>query len=228
MDVVLWGSLGTFIAQENDASRAATPFLLAGIILFWTFTQVQMTLATSVMEETWTRNLLNMLTTSVRPVEYLVGAGVFGLGKLVLTLVTLSATAFGFYGLDLNSLGWSIIPIVTILIVCGWALAFIVIGLILRFGQSAEILTWGINYVVLALSGVFFPIEALPTALRPVAQVLPTTAAFAAARSVLSGERRASLVGAGFGAIVLLVAALWWCGWMLRVFRSRGFVTRYS
>ncbi len=228
MDVILWGSLGAFIARENAASRAATPFLLAGIILFWTFTQVQMTLATSVMEETWTRNLLNVLTTSVRPVEYLVGAGFFGLTKLALTLVTLAVSAIGFYGFDMNGLGWSVIPIVGMLVVCGWAVAFIVIGLIFRFGQSAEILTWGINYVILALSGVFFPVEALPSFLRPVAEVLPTTDVFAAARMVLAGEGRPSLVSGGISTLVFLILSMIWCDWMLRVFRHRGFVTRYS
>lgn len=230
MDVVLWGSLGAFVAQENTTSRAATPYLLAGIVLFWTFTQVQMAMATSVMEETWTRNLLNVLTTSVTPVEYLAGIGVYGLAKLVLSLGTLTATTIGIYGFDLSAIGWSVVPIAAVLVVNGWAVAFVVVGLILRFGQSAEILTWGLNYVVLAISGVFFPVEALPRFLQPIASVLPTTHAFAAAREALDGggvpwDR---FVYAAGGTIVLITGSLVFAGYMLRVFRSRGFVTRYS
>ena len=131
MDVVLWGSLGVFISQENETSRAATPYLLAGLVLFWTLTQVQMTGATSVMEETWTRNLLNVLTTSVTPTEYLLGVSVFALGKLALTLITLAITTTALYGFDLTALGWSVIPVIALLVVNGWAVALIVIGLIL-------------------------------------------------------------------------------------------------
>jgi ABC-2 type transport system permease protein len=228
MDVVLWGSLGVFIGRTG--SQAATPFLLAGIVLFWTLTQVQMTMSTSVMEETWTRNLLNVLATPVTPAEYLLGIAAFGMTKLVLSLGTLTATTIALYGFDLSALGWSVIPIAAVLIVNGWAIAFIVVGLILRFGQSAEILTWGLNYVVMAVSGVFFPIAALPAFLRPLAGLLPTTHAFAAARSVLAGAGApwGSLAAASGGTVLLLAGSLLFCAWMLRVFRTRGFVTRYS
>ncbi|MGF1667517.1 MAG: ABC transporter permease [Acidimicrobiia bacterium] len=230
MDVVLWGSLGAFVAQENETSRAATPYLLAGIVLFWTLTQVQMTMATGVMEETWTRNLLNILTTSVTPAEYIAGVAVFGMAKLALALATLTAMTVSLYGFDLTAIGWSVIPIVTLLVLNGWAVAFLVIGLILRFGQSAEILTWGINYVVLAISGVFFPVEALPRFLQPIANVLPTTHAFGAARDVLDGggipwER---LVLSSAGTVVFVAGSLAFAAHMLGVFRARGFVTRYS
>jgi ABC-2 type transport system permease protein len=230
MDVILWGSLGYFIAQENEASRASIPYLLAGLMLFWTLTQVQMTGSTTFMEETWTRNLLNVLTTPVKPLEYLAGTSVFGLAKLFLTLLTLTITTIVFYGFDLRAVGWSVIPIVTLLVLNGWALALVVIGLILRFGQSAEILTWGLNYVVLAISGVFFPVEALPNGLRQIANVLPTTHAFAAARDVLDGNGVpwGRLGVSLLGTLAALVLATWFGATMLRVFRSRGFVTRYS
>jgi ABC-2 type transport system permease protein len=145
-------------------------------------------------------------------------------------LITLTITTVFLYGFDLTEVGWSVIPIVTLLVLNGWALALIVIGLILRFGQSAEILTWGLNYVVLAVSGVFFPVEALPLGLRAVANVLPTTHAFAAARAVLDGQgipwNRLGL--SAVGTVVALALASWFGTAMLRVFRSRGFVTRYS
>jgi ABC-2 type transport system permease protein len=230
MDVILWGSLGAFVAQENPTSRATTPFLLAGIVLFWTFTQVQMTMATTVMEETWTRNLLNVLTTPVTATEYMVGTAVFGLAKLALCLATLTVTTASLYGFDLSRIGWTVIPVAAILVVNGWAVAFVVIGLILRFGQSAEILTWGINYIVLAVSGVFFPAAALPAGLGAVAALLPTTHAFAAARVVLDGQGVpwGSLATGAAGTVVVLVLSLAFCGRMLTVFRARGFVTRYS
>jgi ABC-2 type transport system permease protein len=102
--------------------------------------------------------------------------------------------------------------------------------LILRFGQSAEILTWGLNYVVLAVSGVFFPVEALPVGMRQFAGLLPTTHAFAAARAILDGAAVpwSTLGQAAIGTVVFLGLSVWFGAVMLTVFRTRGFVTRYS
>ena len=60
-------------------------------------------------------------------------------------------------------------------------------GLVLRFGTGAEALAWGVMFVLLPLSGVFYPIDALPTVLQPIARLLPTTHAFAALRSLVDG-----------------------------------------
>jgi ABC-2 type transport system permease protein len=234
MDVILWGSLGIYVAKtagsgSSTATTAAT-FLLAGIVLFWTLTVVQMTMSLAVMDETNTRNLLNVLTTSVTPGEYLTGVAAFGLMKLCLTMCTLTIVTVAIYGFSLAALGWVTLPIVLVLIISGWSIGFIVLGLIIRFGPSAEILTWGINYVMLSLSGVFFPASALPGGLGKVASIIPTGKAFAAMRTVLSGGAAPwrDLGLALVGAVGMLALSLLFCAWMLRVFRQRGFVTRYS
>lgn len=231
MDAILWGSLGLYLSSSGTAASTTTAnLLLAGIVLFWTLTTVQMTMSVAIMDETNTRNLLNVMTTSVTPLEYLTGVAIYGLLKLALTMTTMTIVTIAIYGFSLSSLGWTALPIVGILIVCGWAVGFMVLGLMLRFGPSAEILTWGLNYVMLSLSGVFFPASALPGGIGAIARFLPTGLAFGAMRSVLSGGGVpwADLGVAALGSVGILVLALAFCGWMLRVFRRRGFVTRYS
>ena len=189
MDAILWGSLGLYLstaAGTPDATVVA--LLLGGITLFWTLTVVQMTVSLSVTDETNTRNLLNVLTTSVTPTEYLMGVAAFGLMKLTMTMTTISVMTALIYGFTLNSLGWNALPIVLLLIVNGWALGFVILGLILRFGPSAEILTWGLNYVMLSISGVFFPVSALPGGVGAFVAYLPTGLAFEAMRTILRGE----------------------------------------
>ena len=230
MDVILWGSLGVFVARQDTASRAGTAYLLAGIVLFHVLFQVQITATTGVMEETWTRNLLNVLTTPVTELEYVVAVGVFGLLMALLAMAALTVTTIVLFGFDLSQVGWAVIPVAWILVLNGWALALLVIGLILRFGQSAEILTWGLNYVVMALSGVFFPVDALPPVLRSIASVLPTTWAFSALRRALDGLPF-SWVGFGVAfltSLLLIALSGLLATHLLKVFRQRGFVTRYS
>jgi ABC-2 type transport system permease protein len=231
VDVLLWGSLGVFVADQSpDASRAGVTYLLAGILLFHVLYQSQIAAATGFLEETWSRNLLNLLATPLTEVEYAAGVAVFGLAKLTVAMIVVSLTALGFFAFNITDVGWSLIPIGTVLLIAGWAISLFVVGLVLRFGQSAEVLAWGILFVVMPLSGVFYPVEALPAPLEPIARILPTTHAFAAARAVLDGEPLPwdQLAYAMVGIVVLVGAGLLFVTTMLRTFRQRGYVTRFS
>jgi ABC-2 type transport system permease protein len=230
LDVLLFGSLGAFVSSQSEASQAAAPYLLAGIIMFHVLYQTQIALNTGFMEETWSRNLLNVMVTPLTELEFVGGIGLFGFAKNLLALGTLTVCAFAFFGFNLTSVGWALVPIGGILIVAGWCIAFIVIGLMLRYGQSAEIFAWGMNFVVMALSGVFYPVEAMPGALQPIARALPTTKAFEALRLVLDGHPIpwGLLRSAFLGSLVCLALSVAFCVSRLKVFRRRGFVTRFS
>lgn len=229
-DVILFGSLGAFVAQQDAASRAATPYLLAGIMLFHVVFQSQVSVSTGYMEETWSRNLLNLMTTPLTEAEYAAGLAIYAGVKSLLAITAISLTAFGFFQFGLGEVGWALVPIVAVLLLVGWAVALFNIGLMLRFGQSAEVFTWGTNFLLLALSGVFNPVSALPGPVQPVARALPTTYAFGAARRVLDGEAIAwDDLGRGLlGAVVAVGAAYWFIQLMLSTFRRRGYITRFS
>lgn len=230
MDVVLWGSLGLFVARSDPSSQAGVPYLLAGLVMFWVVVQVQFTSATGLMEETWTRNLLNVLTTPVTELEYVLGLAVLAMGKVALCMLSLTFATTVMFGFDLTQVGWAVIPIGFLLAMNGFAMGFVVMGLVIRFGQSAEILLYAVNYVVMAVSGVFFPVDALPGVLQPIARILPTTQAFAALRTVLDGEPLPGdrMLAAAVGSVVVVALGLAFVLWMLRIFRNRGLVTRYS
>ena len=230
IDVLLWGSLGAYVALEDEGSRAAAPYLLAGIMLMNLLFQTHVSVATGFMEETWSRNLLNVMCTSVRAVEYVVGIVLYALVKLVVAFAAVSLAAFAFFDFGLADLGGEVVLLAVILLVMGWALGLFMIGLVLRFGQSAEILTWALPFLLIALSGVFNPIRAIPGVLQPISKALPTTYAFEAGRALLDGGAMpwGDLARAGGGGIVLLGLAAWFCARMLATFRARGYVTRYS
>jgi ABC-2 type transport system permease protein len=230
IDVLLWGSLGAYVALENEASRAAAPYLLAGIMLNNLLFQTHVSVATGFMEETWSRNLLNVMCTSVREVEYVLGIAIYALAKLAVALLTVSLAAFAFFGFGLAELGWGVLLLGLVLLVIGWAMGLFMIGIILRFGQSAEIFTWAIPFLLLALSGVFNPIRAIPGPLQPLSRALPMTHAFEAGRALLDGEPMpwGDLAYATGGGFVLLALAALFCTRMLATFRRRGYVTRYS
>jgi len=231
VDVLLWGSLGVFVAQQTDqAGRAEATYLLAGILLFHILYQSQIAASTGFLEEVWSRNLLNMMTTPLTEWEYACGVALFGLAKLAMGITVVAAAAGGFYAFSVFELGWALLPIGALLLISGFAISLYVVGLVLRFGQSAEVLAWGIVFVVMPLSGVFYPVGALPDILQPISLALPTTHAFTAARQVLDGRPLPwdELAASALGAVALAAGGLAFVTAMLRTFRARGFVTRFS
>jgi ABC-2 type transport system permease protein len=230
VDVLLFGSLGVFVAGRGGGGAIAFGYLLSGIVLWHVVYQAQIALSTGFLEETWSRNLLNLMVTPLREVEYAGGVALFGLVKLVMGVGVVALTALGFYAFNVTHLGLGLIPIIAVLLVVGWVIALFVIGLVLRFGTGAEALAWGILFVVMPLSGVFYPVAALPWFLRPVAAALPTTHAFAAGRALVDGHglQWGQLGLATASTVVSAVVALGFLILMLGTFRRRGFVTRYS
>jgi len=154
----------------------------------------------------------------------------FGMVKLFMGLAVVSLTALAFFAFNVTDLGIGVIPVAAVLLLAGWLIALFVIALVLRFGTGAEALAWGILFVVMPLSGVFYPIAALPWLLRPVAEALPTTHAFIAGRALFDGRGLlwgelgiALVLCVVMGAVILVFLAR-----MLWTFRARGYISRYT
>ncbi len=230
VDALLFGSLGVYFSRQSSAGAAGVAYLLAGILLFHVVFQAEISLSTGFMEETWSRNLLNLLVTPLTEVEYVAGVVLFGLVKLALGVGTVALAAWALFAFDVTTLGLALVPLVAILLVVGWSVGLIVISLILRVGQGAEILAWGLLAMVMPLSGIFYPVSALPGAIQPISRALPTTHVFAAAHEVVAGHSLPwSQVGWGaFGAVVLAIASTFLLVHMLAVFRRRGYISRHT
>jgi ABC-2 type transport system permease protein len=233
VDTVLFGSLGVFFVTQggpDSAAQAGVAYLLSGIVLWHVVYQAQIAVSTGFMEETWSRNLLSLMVTPLKELELVAGIALFGLVKLVMGVGVVALAAYALYAFDVTTLGLGLVPVMAILLAGGWAIALLVVGLMLRFGNGAEALAWGIMFLVMPLGGVFYPVEALPPFIRPISELLPTTHAFAAGRELLDGGPMpwGELAQAAIGTLVAVLGALAFVAWMLRLFRRRGYVTRYS
>lgn len=230
VDTLLFGSIAVFFARASSGGARGAAYLICGVLLWHVVYQSQIALATGFLEETWSRNLLSLMVTPLSEAEWVAGVVLFGMVKLALGVGAVAVMVALLYAFNVTSLGLALLPIVAVLLAAGWAVALFVVGMVLRFGTGAEALAWGILFVVMPLSGTFYPTSALPSPLQPVAAMLPTTHAFAAARAVIdgSGTPWRTLGVAALTTLLALVVAVAFVRAMLATFRRRGYVTRYS
>src|SRR3954470_1301209 len=132
VDAILFGSLGVYFARTSGRGDTGVAFLLAGILLFHVVFQAEISLATGFMEETWSRNLLNLLVTPLKETEYVAGVVIFGMAKLVMGVSVVAAVSALLFAFNITDLGLALVPIIAILLVVGWGIGLLVIGLILR------------------------------------------------------------------------------------------------
>ncbi|HZD00140.1 MAG TPA: ABC transporter permease [Actinomycetes bacterium] len=228
VEVLIWGYVSLFLQANRLPTIMAV--LLGGILLWQVLYRSQETVTVAFLEDIWSRNLLNVFTAPLAATEYLAGVIVFGLLKLIAGTAVMAALAFLLYGFGLLRVGPELVPFVFLLLVMGWSLATLTIGIILRFGQSAEIVAWAMAFAFQPFSAVFYPVDVLPAGMQAVAHLVPASYIFEGMRAALAGEGVVwGNLGAAAGLDVLYAAgAVWFMARMLAHVRRNGGLSRFG
>jgi ABC-2 type transport system permease protein len=151
-----------------------------------------------------------------------------GVFKAAVPALLLSVLAYVCWGFDILTVGSRLGLLLFALLLFGWVAGMFTAALILRFGQAAEALVWGVPFLIQPLAAVFYPLDALPTALQPVAWLLPCAHVFEGLRAALRDGQvpAAPLVAALTLDLLYLAAAGMFFGWMLARVRDKGYLTR--
>ncbi len=188
LQMCIWGFTSTFFASRLGSAGAVTVGLLLGGVLLWEVTlRSQMGMSITFLEELWSRNLGHVFVSPLRPWEMI--AALLGMSALRMLCGVLPAAllAWVLYGFSLIAVGPALPLFVAALMVMGWAVALMVMAIILRHGQGAEAFAWSVLFGLAPLSAVFYPVSVLPAAVRPVAFLLPSSHVFEGMRAALSG-----------------------------------------
>jgi len=186
MELLLWGFLSIYLEKQDLGNlNAVTVFL--GAVIFWDIlNQSQKAVSISFLEDVWERNFLNLFVTPIRLGEFIVSTVVLGIIRIVIITIVMALLAALFYSFNFLSLGFYLIPFMASLLLFGSTLGFLSMAVILRFGTSAQILAWGFIVLIQPFTAVFYPVSALPEAIRPISYLLPSTYVFEGMRTVLS------------------------------------------
>lgn len=226
MDLLVWGLLTAYL-QRVAAPKAVT-FLVGALILWDILYRCQQAITLAVTEDIWVKNILNVFVAPVRTRELLLATCLMGVIKAVLPALLLSGLALLFWDFDLRVVGAVLAPFVVSLLLFGWAVGMFTAAFILRFGQAAEALVWGVPFLLQPVCAVFYPVDVLPSWIQHLARLLPCTYVFEGMRAALRGEEvvPARLALALVLNVAYLALAAAFFGWMLRRVREKGYLGR--
>lgn len=218
----------TMAVDGSDPDRLAA--VVAGLMMFHIVWQVTIAATMGLLAEVWSRNMLNIAATPLRDREMFAAFGVVGLARAVISSTLIAAVSSAFYGVDPVAAGSVLVPGALIAVGFGAAVSIAVLGLILEYGDRAEVFSWGTLVLILPLSGAFYPVDSLPAALRPLARLVPLTMVFDALRDGLAGGgvawARLSVAAAATVLVGLVVSVFYVV--QRRRFRRNGWITRFS
>jgi ABC-2 type transport system permease protein len=225
-DVLLFVSIGVAYGEGDSPIRA----LVTGILLAHLIWQLTLAGSLGLLEEVWSRNVLNLVATPLKGREFVAAVLLVGMLRTVFAMALIGIVGIAVYAVAPTAAGLALIPGAAILLLFGFAVSLFVTALTLQYGDSAEVFSWGLLVVLMPLTGVFNPIEVLPRLIQPIARVIPLTQVFEATRASLDGAAVSwsRLAAATLGSAVTLGAATWFLSFQVRRFRREGWVTRFS
>lgn len=209
MELFVWGFFTIYLRDNNlDPTGSLLTTLITALIFWDVLFRSQQAVSISFMEELWTRNVMNMLISPLKPWEWVLGSCIYGVIKTAVIVLTLFLLAMPLYHFQPGLLGWHWIPFTANLLLMGWGMGLFTTGLLLRWGHSAEALIWGIPFLVQPFSAIFYPLSVYPAWLKPFCLMLPSTHVMEGMRaSIATGAFSWASFGAGLGANLLLLAA---------------------
>ena len=185
VQMCMWGLLQLYLSQNSGFfARAAGTFI--GAVMLWDILfRGQLGFSISFLEEMWARNIGNLMISPLRPIEFVASLMIMSLVRLAIGMVPVTLLAIAFFGFNLYSLGFALAAFFLNLLLTSWAVGIVVSGLILRHGMGAESLAWGIMFMILPFSAVYYPVAVLPEFLQPISWLLPPTYVFEGMRALL-------------------------------------------
>ena len=202
----------------------AAGVLLAGLLLWEVVLRGNLSLSIAFLEEMWSRNLGHLFVSPIRSWEMATGIIIAALLRTLLGLVPVSLLTWAFFGYSIYSLGLPLIAFFVILQMFSWSIGLAMSGMIMRVGQSAESFAWAAIFIIMPVSGVYYPIKVLPGWLQAIAHALPTSYVFEGMRGILTDRVvHWDQLGFAFGlSIVYLVVGFQVFQWFFRSSRRAG------
>jgi ABC-2 type transport system permease protein len=212
LQMLTWGFLQKYLAGTTSPYAQGAGVLIGSVLLWDILFRSKIGFSTTFIEEMWSRNLGNLLTSPLRPFELVAALSLWSVIRLGVSMVPVAIAAYFIFGFNLLDLGLPLVAFFVVLVLTSWSLGLISAGVILRYGLGAEELAWSLAFLLLPLCCVYYPVSVLPGWLQVIALALPPTHVFEGMRSILLHH-------------TFDVKELWWALGLNAVYLLGGYLT---
>lgn len=231
MELLVWGFFTVFLTQDHGGGPGRLAAWLITAMIFWdVLFRSQQAMSLALMEELWSRNVLNLFISPLRTWEWVASAAVYGLFKTGIIVLTLFILSAALYAYNPAAVGLAFVPFMANLLILGWAMGLFTSGLLMRWGHSAEALVWGVPFFIQPFSAIFYPLSVYPAWLKPLCLLLPSTHVLEGMRSVVNtGQFSWTHFWAALGLnVVYMFLGAWFYTRMMERGRHNGQLVRMT
>lgn len=224
VQMVMWGFMTQYLLPQASFVAQAAGVLLSGLLLWEVVVRGNLSLSIAFLEEIWSRNLGHLFVSPIHSWELAAGIIIASLLRTLLGMIPVSLMAWAFFGYSIYTLGLPLLAFFVILQMFSWSIGLAMSGLVMRVGQSAESFAWAAVFVLMPVSGVYYPISVLPHWLQVIAWGLPPAYIFEGMRSIMLEKTvHWDMLAVAFGlSAVYLVIGFQVFQWFFRSSRRAG------
>ena len=224
-------SLGIMIwfAVMQGAPASTMLFVFAGIVMWTFFDLVESAVTYGLTLDIWNSCMKHTFSTKALPKHFILGNSIFGLFSGVIAFSVVGVSGLLAFGFNIFSSGAYLINLISIFFFAT-AIGLIINSLMVSKGEKWMALIWMITGIVMVFSGVYYPVDVLPSPIKEFSQFLPSTHAINSFRAGLGylPETGASefLIGFASSLVSLVIGVvIFWAG--LKKGHRNGVITRY-
>jgi ABC-2 type transport system permease protein len=179
-EMLFWPAIGIFsvglLTRFLNLTEETVTFILIGAICMNTVQIAQLDLSYALLYSVWSKSLKHEFIAPIRLGHILLGSGLMGLLRGFLVFLVMAVMSVGLFNMDLSRPGATGLAIMLAgMFINAAIIGAVVLALVLRFGQRAEVAAWAFSYLMLLLCGLYYPISVLPAWAQVLAQFVPLT-----------------------------------------------------
>jgi ABC-2 type transport system permease protein len=197
------------LTQFIKIGEGMVSFLLVGAIALTILQVCQIDVAYVLLFDMWSKSIKNTFIAPVRSYHIVFGALLFGIARGTFVFAVLALMSRQLFGFDF--LAGGIAPVLIFLagvFAVAAAIGITVCISILTFGQKADVAAWSLSGIIMLISGIYYPVEVLPSSLQVLARAVPLTYFLEYYRSFYVQCPHNLITGAVLAALYLLIGLL--------------------
>ena len=179
-EMFFWPGISIFsvglLTKFLKLDEATVTFILIGAVGMNTIQIAQLDLSYSMLYDVWSKSLRHNFIAPIGLPHILLGTGLVGLMRGSVVFVAMVFFCTWLFAMDLSLPGLTGLAVFLAgMFLNAVILGILVVALVLRFGQRAEVAAWALSYLLFLLCGLYYPVTVLPAGVMQIAQLIPLT-----------------------------------------------------